>query len=655
MILTGHKKKLVKEVIQYYVNTTDSKYDDFILTLSRVKNAPLSSLTYSEWLAVKSLDILKKNDVTLKDCIENKDIINASINEASSRKEGEFYTPEIWCVEGRTYLKDMLGDQWGKAYIWDASAGSGNLMRTEGYPQDKLFLSSLLSEDIDILNLAYPDAETFQLDFLNELDYDEYNTYFSDLLPPRLVEVLKNNEPIVFYMNPPYKVMEAKSSDVGNFMASQGMAKSALDIFHQFMYRIVLLKRFYNLTNVSLGIFGPVTMFHSDMIAPLYEEFKKEFKFFDGMCFTAGDFANTSESVGWMVGYTAWRTRTAEDTEDKALLLKAKAVVSDEIRLIGSRLVTSIEENIHNWVFAKDIMRKDILLPKTTMYDKFEGELVKAPSNNLGYLMSSNYVIRATRRCSVTTLPNPDNVPITEENFWRAVGSFTARRCYIMKQNAFDNSQYYSSPETTIEGYDAWLRDALIVFLFDFSAQQASYRNVDKYGKTGEDVTFGEIGHDYANKLFPISQDIVKQVVTDEVIIADMEAHPAQNEFLLSQIETVLPLLSVEAREMFEFGCQTLLTSLHGTLRKDADYPKWTQAWDAGVAQIRDTKTLVPQETYDKYSYLMNRLKDKLYDGIFKYGFMMDSSFIKNREAILANMADNDAELSHESEIGMEV
>ena len=199
------------------------------------------------------------------------------------------------------------------------------------------------------------------------------------------------------------------------------------------------------------------------------------------------------------------------------------------------------------------------------------------------------------------------------------------------------------------------MRDALIVFLFDFSSQQASYRNVDVFGKTGDDITFGEQGYDYVNKLFPISQDIVKQVVTDPVILADMESHPAQNQFLLEQINSVLPYLSDEAREMFTFGCQTILTSLHGDLRQQSNYANWTQSWDAGVAQIRDNKALVPQETYDRYTYLMNRLKEKLYDGIFKYGFMMDSTFVKNRETILAEMSDSDIADELEAEIGMEV
>jgi hypothetical protein len=39
------------------------------------------------------------------DCVENKDTLQTILAAGKSRKEGEFYTPEIWCVDGREYLK----------------------------------------------------------------------------------------------------------------------------------------------------------------------------------------------------------------------------------------------------------------------------------------------------------------------------------------------------------------------------------------------------------------------------------------------------------------------------------------------------------------------------------------------------------------------
>lgn len=618
MILKGHKKRLVTEVVRYYVETTGSTYDDFILTLTQTKNKSEENYTYPEWLAVRSYGMLKAQGIDAHVLVSNKDIVNASVNADSSRKEGEFYTPEVWCVEGRSYLKDLLGDLWGQAYVWDASCGSGNLMRSENYPADKLFMSSLLPEDIDIVKADNPDATVFQLDFLNGIDLDDNNKLFSQNLPPNLLKVLENDEPLVFYMNPPYKVMEASSSDVGLYMSSQGMSKSALDIFHQFMYRIVMLKRFYGLTNVYLGIFGPITMFHSDMIKPLYDEFKSEFKFQGGMCFDAGDFANTSESVGWVVGYTTWACKK-EGEEDKSIVLTAKALdENDTIKEFGSKLITAVEENIHEWVKAQDIVRYDEYLPIVTNYNRFSDRFAKTPSNYLGGIMSSNYVIRATRRCSITTLPNPDLVPITQENFWRAVASFTARRCYMLKVNSFNNSQYMSKPDMSVEGYDQWLLDSLVVFLFDNASHQSAYRGID----LGHEV------RDFANRLFPIPKDIVKSVVTDENILKDMEENDSENEFLLSILNEAYGKFSPEAKELYEHCLSLILETLTATNRRDFDYANWSVAWDAGFLQLRDIKGLISDEKQEKYRYLLSRLKHKLSDGVYKYGFIMDAAFV---------------------------
>lgn len=617
MILVGQKKRVLKDIVRYYVENTELQYNDFILNIDKSRGRQESELSYAEWLAHKSMQLLSEYDITYKDILENKDTINAAINEDSSRNEGEFYTPEAWCVDGRSYLEKMLGDLWGKAYVWDASAGSGNLMRTSGYPQDKMFLSTLLKEDVPLLQQAYPDATCFDLDFLNSIDLDENNMHFSNKLPENLRKVLENNEPIVFYMNPPYKVIGSKTTDLGAYMSSKGMAKSALDLFHQFMYRLVLLKRTYNLTNVYLGIFGPITMFHSQMIKPMYDEFKEEFTFNSGMCFDAGDFANTSESVGWIIGYTCWTSKQPGDT-DKPMVLEAKTLNGgDTPQVIGSRLVTSVDVNLHNWVAPEDVVRMSDRLPTMTTYSTFTGQDTKVPFNALGYMMSSNYVLRATRRACVTTLPTNDAINITQENFWRCVASFAARRTYASKQNPYNNCQYYSAPNTTVEGYDQWLRDALILFLFDFDAQHASYRNVEY---KGEIINLG-------NAFFPISKEIASQVISDPNLLADLNNAPERNHFILQVLQQQSPYLSQEAKDLYEFGLTVLLESLAGTKRADMGYKNWLGSWDAGFIQLRDTEGFLTSEQQERYTYLVSKLKFKLYDGIYKYGFMMDTAF----------------------------
>lgn len=613
-ILHGVKKKVVKEVIRYYVETTGKDYDSFILDVTSNRNKQDSELTYNEWLAKHSFYLLSQHGVELADCIENKDVIRAAIKEEESRQNGEFYTPEVWAYDGREYLKDMLGDLWGEAYIWDASCGTGNLLKSIEYPQDKIFMSSLLSEDIEMVKTILPEVEAFQLDFLNGIDWDRNNLSFSEKLPPRLREVLENDLPIVFYMNPPYKVGMSDNTDVGAYMGSIGMAKCALDIFHQFMYRMIMLKRTYNLSKMYMGIFGPITLYHSKMLEPLFEELKTEFVFHDGMCFAAGDFSNTSESVGWVVGYLAWKPKLTMDDHKPVVLTVKASDVDNNITILGQRPIRNVDEGLDTWAKPHDVVRY-FPLPSCTTFENFNG-LGKGVQDALGYMMSGGKVTQATRRACITTLPNPDNVPVTVESFWRAVASFVARRCYAGNQNPYNNSQYYNKPDTTIEGYEAWIYDAVVVFLFDNSAHHTSYRN----------LPFDDEILNVPNPLFPISVDVVKSVVTDETVINDLNNSAPANDFILGIIDGIKDKWSVEAREMFEVGAGMLLDSLQGTIRQDKGYDKWSMSWDAGLWQLRNIEGLFSEDIESQYTYNLLRLKNKLLDGVYKYGFMMDST-----------------------------
>ena len=616
MILKGKKKKVLKEIVRYYVESTGNAYEDFISTLQAGKDVVIKD--YATWLALKGFEILEDNGITVDDCIENKDVIHASVKADKSRQEGEFYTPEIWCKEGRDYLKNILGDLWGKAYVYDASCGSGNLMRTSNYPQDKLFLSTLLDEDVPIVQSAYPDATVFQCDFLNDIDWDENNAFFSDKLPKKLVEVLKNNEPLIFYMNPPYKVMEATKTDVGTYMKDRGMGKCALDIFHQFMYRLVMLKRFYNHTNMHAGIFGPVTMYHSEMVEPLYNDFRSEFDFTGGMCFTAGDFSNTSESVDWIVSYTCWSSHERGVMNPTPMKLEAKAIDrssgEEVIKTIGSRTIQNVEDNIHYWVKAKDICNYEYM-PEVTSLTGLTGKLAKYPTNALACIMSSNYVIRATRRACVTSLPNTDNVPVTEDNFWKAVASYGARRCYATSQNPFNNCQYLSSPNTTKDGYEQWLIDCLTIFLFDYSALLGAYRGIEIDGEV----------FNINNKLFPLSIEEVMSLTTDEVVLEDARKFEYDNSFILNILDNVKDRFSPKAKALYDFGIGMIKESLRGTYRKDENYVSWTQSWDSGFAQVRELKTLFTDEVEAKYTELLNAVRTDLLYGVYKYGIMEDA------------------------------
>ena len=630
MILQGQKKRILKEIIRYYVTTTNKKYTDFITDVEESGQKPLATLEYSQWLALHAYQKLKENGITIPDIIENKDVINSAINSESSRNEGEFYTPEVWAKDGRQYLKDILGDQWGKVNVWDASCGTGNLMRTENYPKDKLFLSSLLPEDTKVINATpeYEGVTAFELDFLNGIDYNSAVTEFSDNLPENLRKKLEANEPFVFYMNPPYKTGVADRTDVGAVMSNIGMKKSALNLFHQFIYRVFMVKKFYNLTDVYLGLFGPITMFHSETVADLYNELKENFQFGGGFCFDATDFSGTSESVGWIVGYTTWKPKKDGDV-DLDVRLTAKAVDSDDnILEIGERLVTDIDTQMHDWIDPVGVGVRDKNMPFVTMYRNFDtNQQLLTPREALGFIMSSNFVIRGTRRACVSSIPTKDSTPIVVENFERCLASFGVRRVYSYRQTSFNSCQYYSAPDVNKEGYQEFLYNLLPIYLFDTSTQFASYRNQKTYTSDGvEDIKNPNNNWTSINRMFPLSEEEVRSIVTDENILKDINEHTAENSFILEKIQEYKPHFYNESKELFDFCCNIIRDSLKGNKRADFSYTNNLLAWDAGIVQIRDVEGFLSEEDTRTYLDLLKNLKKRLYSEIYKYGFLMDSS-----------------------------
>ena len=618
MILQGTKKKVLRDCVIYFVKSTNLGYEDLLEKLVDKGEDRLDTEEYCDWLTHVIFDtILSRSDISLAECIENKDIMRSAVSSDSSRKEGEFYTPENWCIEGRNYLKSYLKDEWGTALVWDASCGTGGLMRTANYPQDKLFMSTLLPEDVQIVSSVYPDATVFACDFLEGLDYDQYNDMFSRKLPPNLVEAMKRDEHIVFYMNPPYFVGEARRTDIGILMDSLNMGKCALDIFHQFIYRIITLKRFYRLSKVTIGVFGPVTLYHSRMLQSLLNELYDDFQFRTGMCFKAGDFSGTSVSIDWVVGYTVWSTW--QDGEDKKrrnpILLHSKVLEQDgSIRTSGNRLFQDMEEYLDDWIKPKDVLRYE-RLPAIKSCMSSKEVFTNMATNALGQVMTSNYVIRSSRRSAITILPNVDGCDITEENFWRCVASFAMRQCYQNNRDAFKNSQYFAKPNVEIEGYNQWLIDCLPIFLFDYSALQASYRGFIACGESW----------DRLNAFFPLPKEAVQTIVKDENILQDMLNFGSNNEFLLGVLQSCQTSMSQEAKDLYLTGLELLAESLIGYARRDVEYKNSTVAWDAGLAQIRMTNGLWSNEKEEKIANNLSALRARLYPDIFKFGFLMDN------------------------------
>lgn len=511
----------------------------------------------------------------------------------------------------------------GEFGIFSGNCGSGNLLKEAETPNEKKFLSTLEQSDIDNI-LAMPEFEgvnAFQLDFLSCLDYDMVNTEFLNKLPERLQEIIRNDEPVIFYFNPPYKSGMAKATDVGRYMIDIGLGDSAYDLFYQCCWRVMHLVETYGMSNMYFCFFGPLTFFSGTKASVLNKEFQKCFEYINGMCIPAQSFSGTSESISWGLGCTLWKSRGMYDdsVETKGILLETKEEdTQGNIIMTGHTLYTIPREDINKWVQPADVLFYNNM-PLASSHLTFKGSDVfskeakksgRMAENALGTMMLDNTLARGNTYSAILSVPSSvQYVDITEENFWRCVANFSFRNA--VNNNWADARKWQSAPDTTVEGYEEWLMNALVLFLCELKSMQSSLRDIHFDG----DII------DIPNKLFYVSADEVRKMCKDTTVLADLDKHTIENTFLLEQIEKARSFWYPECEDLYNWCKAYILYSLNE--REKYGYKGSLESWDAGMAQLRSVMFTedLNKELYQKLALVRGRLSKD----VDKFGFLSEN------------------------------
>ena len=69
-LLNTTQKKVIREVLRYFIDTTGLSSDHFILLVQRNAMRLREDSKYEEWLAVKSYNFLKEMGISLADCLD---------------------------------------------------------------------------------------------------------------------------------------------------------------------------------------------------------------------------------------------------------------------------------------------------------------------------------------------------------------------------------------------------------------------------------------------------------------------------------------------------------------------------------------------------------------------------------------------------------
>ena len=637
---------MAKKAVEYYVNVTGKSWDTFYSDLDEAMSTDVKDLTGDKWLIRKLMDVIIDNGVTVNEFKVNKDMIKSVFDNEGRKMAGEFFTPILWAEELHKYM-DKYIPNWRTDYnVWEISCGSGNLVRTAKIIPEHLFASTLQDDDVELIKNTPELAEchAFQLDFLHSCDNGSINdvgaiTEFFNSLPEELQKIILNDEPLIFLANPPYKTGQASSTAVGKYMCDKSgiqyyegtdFSRSAYDLFYQFCFQVMNIVKTNRLKNAYYCVFGPLTWFTGAGANILLDKFEHIFEFIDGMCISAQEFSDTSDSIIWGIGATIWKSRGdyifKEEADSlgiklhKDILLDKKFIKPDgSIGCEGKVLYEPPRMKLSDWVKPEDT-DEDITAPVLTSHLTFKGGSVfekvghvsgKIARNALGTLMVGNTLTRSADQSAILSLPTTiQYVSITEENFWRCVGSYVFRR--TIDAGWAISKKEISAPNTEVDGYDIWIRNAIVPFLFEYKSMMSSMRNVTWDGQTN---------YSFSNKLFYLSEQEIRAYCHDEVILEDLEKYPLQNQFMLKIIEESKPYWVPEVKQLYDWCCNYTLATYD--YRKSVNYKGSIDCADAGFQQIRSS--LWDAEKLDAdLTKLLVQAREYFRRDVWKFGFVSE-------------------------------
>ena len=118
------------------------------------------------------------------------------------------------------------------------------------------------------------------MDFLND-DIEDKLDYYSE----RLLKAIKENKPIIIYINPPYLTAGFSSRGDQKYTIQYPIGRGSQEVYVHFLCKIMWLKDHYNLTNLYIGLFCKPKF----LTGRVFDKFRKfwltKFEYIDGFQF----------------------------------------------------------------------------------------------------------------------------------------------------------------------------------------------------------------------------------------------------------------------------------------------------------------------------------------------------------------------------------
>lgn len=538
------------------------------------------------------------------------------IEDRNRRRKGEFYTPTEFVDYSHRMISEKLGEDWKDEHVvWDCACGTKNL--TRDYRFRELYCSTLENAELDISKNYNPEATAFQFDFLND---ELKRVSEGGKVPDGLVDALEADKPIVFYLNPPYSAPSSisgveKNSTVTNVnqqMLEEKIGACSANLYAQFLYRILSIKKQFKLTNCSLAFFCKPNYLTGSTFEKFRKTFLTEFKFKKGILFNAGHFGNVA--LTWGINFSIWASGETENKIEFAHELVD--LTNNGISVIGSKTLYNANKQtcMQSWVKSSAIDVNGSFpyaVNAVKVKDKGIGIMTKTA---LGYFYShGNNIAKNAQNVAIFSMPFScgHGCSILWENFNCCCSAFTARR--LIKGDWINDKDEYMKPDVNDPRYTEFAADSLVFSLFNSNSQQSALWNIEFHSKTCN----------IKNEFFwmPKSEieDLANENGLDELY---NDARTSDERFMYKKLQETR--LSPEAQAVLNKASELVRKSFKYRRLFDAEKPEYqlTKAWDAGWYQVKAVlKEYMPDELKE-FRALYKALGDKMRPLVYELGFL---------------------------------
>lgn len=537
----------------------------------------------------------------------------------NKKNEGEFYTPDIFADYSHKVLEKHFGKNWyNEYYVWDPSWGIGNLTRSKKFKH--LYVSTLHQYDIDESD-ANPEAEKFKFDFLN----DPIKSLFGLHIPESLYNALLKNKPIIFLMNPPYAAphdmkVGHKDVEIDTYVHSRmgNMRFSKTNLFSQFIYRVMMIKNSYNLTNCNICVFSSSVFMSGSGYKKFRKAFLDEFNFIDGYLFNASYFDECSKR--WGISMSVWKSGKSDNINYfKHNILE---VENGKIKTAGTKMIYNIDGCCSFRDYCKEPIKGMKTYPTVTLKNPItvgdrDGSMMTTDAIGF-YVNTANNVYESMQNCYILSSA-PNNIvsgfSVTKNNFVRICTNFTSRK--VIANNWINNKDEFLKPDVNHDDpkWKEFEADSLVYSMFNSASRQTSIKNAKWKGYT----------YDINNAFFFMNKKEMMSLADDNDYLDMVKSTFDDNDrYAFELLEGDLgDYMSKESIDVLCYARKLVRDTFKYRREFNEKYPEYfVMNWDAGYYQLRPMWKMYSPDALKEFRKIYKALGKKLKPQVHEFGIL---------------------------------